>query len=229
MRRLSVSGFALWSLSIFSLLLFVQAVLKDNKELIAHPPKWLVSWKVLSAEAATTLLAGFITLMAAKLQFQLSTKPVLSVTIGDDDTEDRELRDHIPTRWRANLRNRGSGMALIKKISYFVRRKTGNLILEAEMNRDELYAILLAAGFVESKDFSLPRIVAEATLESQGSTVLFAYNKAIFDSFWIEAQFEYAGILGDTYLKDVPCLARESALNPANSFKTSPAPAPSST
>ena len=217
MWRPSGSGIALWGLLIFFSLLCAQAVVKDNPEFFTVLHQRAFQFKLMSAEAATTLLAGFVALMAARWQFRLSTKPVLGVTIGDDSKEEKELQDQPPTNWRATLRNRGSGSAVIKKISYYVRhKKTDGQIEEWEMNRDELQDCILAAGFAESTEFSLPRIVDESTLEAQGSTVLFAYKKAVFDTFWIEAQFEYAGILGDRYLKDLPCLARESPLNPAN-------------
>jgi hypothetical protein len=216
--RFSLSGSVLWGLSILSFFLFVQAVAKENAFLNA--PDWLSKWKVLSAEAATTLLVGFATLMVARRQFALTIKPILSVSIsaldGGDDDDKKILLDRVPTHWQATLHNRGSGMATIKKLNYFVRYRKDHQIVEAELKRDELFDLLIQHGFVESKDFRIPRIVEEATIESQATVLLFAYNKAIFHAFWIEGQFEYASVLGDWYLKDVPCLSHESPLKPAS-------------
>lgn len=230
--KLSLSGLALWGLSLLSLLLFVQAVAKDNAERL-KPPQWLTDWKLLSSEAATTLVLGFATVMVARRQFALTIKPILSVSIsaldGGDDDDKKVLLDGVPTHWGATMHNRGSGMATIKKLNYFVRYEKDGKRVENEVTRDELRHILIKAGFVEFKDFRLPRIVEEATIESQASVLLFAYNKAIFHAFWIEAEFEYTSVLGDWYLKDLPCVSHESTLNPANSLKTPPAPAASST
>jgi hypothetical protein len=213
--RFSFSATVLWGLSLFSLLLFVQAVAKDNKDLW-KVPVWLSSWKVLSSEAATTLLVSFITLMVVRGQYALTTKPIFTITIspldGGDDDDKKVLLANAPTHWRATLRNRGAGTATIKKLNYFVRYKKDGHLLETELTRDELFEILIAAGYIESVDFRLPRIVVESTLESQGSTLLFAYNKSIFDAFWIEAQFEYTSVLGVWYQKDLPCVSRQSAL-----------------
>ena len=156
------------------------------------------SWRLLSAEATTALIAGLLAVKYATRQIALSYRPYLtfSTTLGP-------LAVLAKARGiRTTLTNAGTGASGPTRLDFTIKLKD-----RAERQftlHEHVIAELKAAGFSEEVDFYLSRTGTAGGLVPGATIRFFECNEKVMDAIeTFEMVVTFQGLFGGLYKKEV--------------------------
>lgn len=174
-----------------------------------------------SGRASLTVFAGFISLLFVREQFVQGLRPFLTYSCFRSKDNDKALdMNHISfseqsphseldegVLFKVTLENIGGGMATMKNVEYRLSFEYG--ILGNFCSFSEIKTKMYQNGLEFNKDYWISSFSKGWSISKEKEVLIFEIPLRKSEKIYcLDIKFEYEGLLGDAYEKQVYCIPR---------------------
>lgn len=174
-----------------------------------------------NGRASLTVFAGFISLLFVREQFVQGLRPFLTYSCFRSKDNDKALDlNHIsfsnqssfpePDKdvlFKTTLDNIGGGMAIMKSVEYRLSFEQG--VLGNFGSFSDIKNKMYENGLEFNKDYWISSFSKGWSIAKEKEVIIFEIPLSKSNKiFCLDIKFEYEGLLGDTYEKQVYCIPR---------------------
>ncbi len=202
--------FAFFAAIAFCSLVVVQGIARDNQLLGTSTPPWIravVSLKLLSGDAAFTLLVTLVGAYLAYHQFSLAQQPHLSYN-GIRSLQASFDKMANQRFYTVVLRNGGGGPAQVRRASYRVSMIDGPSYEGPDYSA--VMAFLRRHDVVEGRDFMLYRLAPGETIRAGGDWLVLEIVEAVARERLedLDITLEVGSVVGGLFSRQIFCIPR---------------------
>jgi hypothetical protein len=205
-HHFAIGILSLYAVLVLIMLMTAQAVIRQNVP-EGHRTGF-IKLDLISSATGFSLLVGLVTILAVRYNVALGIRPILTYTSQAGLPE--RTSTSFGRSWVVTLRNSGGGVALIRRVEFYVRfRNAAGGRIQGPLDHSEIIALLATQGVHNGKQAWLSRLSDGFALAPDQTHVLAELSvEAIEKVRLLDVEILFDGLLESRYVKNAFLLPR---------------------